>query len=265
MPKTKIIAWNVNSIRALVDKVNLQEFLDNEKPDIFCMSETKLSCPDLVVRQNLVKRIKGYRYRYYSSCTTRKGYSGTAIWMKKKPLDVIYGLDNEEVENEGRVITVKFKDYILVHVYTPNSGQVLQRLDYRVNKWDPIFWDHIGKMQKEKPVILCGDLNVARYEIDLHSPKTNLRSAGFTIEERDSSNKFIEKLKLIDVYRFLNPELKDVYSYWSYMRQSREKNKGWRIDLFLISKDLEKKIKDSKILTEQLGSDHAPILLEIVI
>ena len=183
--------------------------------------------------------------------------------MKKKPLDVIYGLDSEEVENEGRVITVKFKNYILVHVYTPNSGQVLQRLDYRVNKWDPIFWSHIGKMQKEKPVILFGDINVARYEIDIHSPKTNLRSAGFTIEERNSSNKFIEKLKLIDVFRFLNPELKDVYSYWTYMRQAREKNKGWRIDLFLITKELENKIKNSTILTEQLGSDHAPITLEI--
>ena len=265
MPKTKIIAWNVNSIRALVDKVNLQEFLDNEKPNIFCMSETKLSCPDLVVRQNLVKKIKGYKYRYYSSCTVRKGYSGTAIWSKTKPLEVFYGIDNPELDNEGRVITLKFKNYILVHVYTPNSGQVLQRLDYRVNKWDPAFFKHIEKMQKEKPVVLCGDLNVARYEIDIHSPKTNLKSAGFTIEERDSANKFIENLKLIDAFRHLNPELKDVYSYWTYLRQSRSKNKGWRIDLFLISKQLEKKLNNSQILTEQMGSDHAPISLEITI
>ena len=263
MTKLKVIAWNVNSIRNLVDKQNVQEFLDSNNPDIFCMSETKLSCPDLVVRQNLVQRIKGYRYRYYSSCTTRKGYSGTAIWSKKKPLAEIYGLDNKEIENEGRVITLKFKDFILVHVYTPNSGQMLQRLDYRVNKWDPIFWKHVEKMQKEKPVIVCGDLNVARYEIDLHSPKTNLRSAGFTIEERNSSNSLIEELKLTDAFRHLNPDLKEVYSYWSYLRQSRAKNKGWRIDLFLISKELEKRLKNSTILTEQMGSDHAPIVLEL--
>ena len=160
------------------------------------------------------------------------------------------------------MITVKYKNFTLVHVYTPNSGQVLQRLNYRVTKWDKSFFKYIEKLQKDNNVILCGDLNVARYEIDIHSPKTNLKSAGFTKEERDSFNKFIDKLDLIDTYRMLNPS-KQEYTYWSYLRQSRDKNKGWRIDYFLVSKKLQKKIKKSYILTEQMGSDHAPIVLEL--
>lgn len=261
--KYKLIAWNVNSIRALLDKEDLNEFLKKENPHIFCMSETKLSCPDLVTRQNLVKKINGYRYRYYNTSTARKGYSGTAIWSKKKPINVHYGINNSEHDKEGRVLTFEFKEFSVIHVYTPNSGQVLQRLDYRVKKWDPAFWKYVEGIQKNKPVIVCGDLNVARYEIDLHSPKTNLRSAGFTIEERDSFHKYFDKLKLTDSFRYLHPDEKDAYTYWSYLRQSRKNNKGWRIDFFLVSKLLEKAIKKSYILKDQMGSDHAPVVLEI--
>ena len=262
MTKFKIIAWNVNSVRAMTKKEDLDEFLKKEKPHVFCMSETKLSCPDLVVRQNLQKIVKGYRYRYYSTCTARKGYSGTAIWSKKKPISVNYGINKSEHDKEGRVITLEFKDFYLVHVYTPNSGQVLQRLKYRVDKWDPTFWKYVEKLQKGKSVIVCGDLNCARYEIDIHSPKTNLKSAGFTIEERNSFNKYIEKLKLVDTFRELHPE-EGHYSFWSYRRQSRIKNKGWRIDYFLVSEKIKNKVKKSFILKDKMGSDHAPIALEM--
>ena len=182
--------------------------------------------------------------------------------QKKKPIEVTYGIGEDDHDKEGRVITLKFKEFILVHVYTPNSGQVLQRLDYRVNKWDKSFFKYIQKMQNQGNIILCGDLNVARYEIDIHSPKTNLRSAGYTKEERNSFNKYVDSLDLIDTYRHLNPD-KQEYTYWSYLRQSRKNNKGWRIDYFLISKKLENKLKKSYILTEQMGSDHAPIVLEL--
>ena len=263
MAPIKIIAWNVNSIRSMITKVDLNNFLKNQNPHIFCMSETKLSCPDLIDRQNFVKKFKGYKYRYYSTCTERKGYSGTAIWSKKKPKSIVYGIDDNSYNKEGRVISLEFNDYILIHVYTPNSGQVLQRLNYRVKEWDVAFWNYVKKLQKTKSVIVCGDLNVARYEIDLHSPSTNLRSAGYTIEERNSFNSYVEKLKLIDTFRKLHPDEKDHYTYWSYMRKSRENNKGWRIDYFLISKNLESKLKKSYILKDQLGSDHAPIVLEL--
>ena len=263
MTKYKIIAWNVNGIRALIKKVNLNKFLEKEKPHIFCVGETKLSCPDIVVKKDLKDKIKGYRYRYFSTCIVKKGYSGTFIWSKKKPLDVFYGINKEDHDQEGRVITLEFKDFFLIHTYTPNSGQVLQRLKYRVEEWDKSFWKYIENLQKRKKVVVCGDVNCARYEIDIHSPKTNLRSAGFTKEEKDSLNKYVKKLELRDAFRFLNPDLKDMYSYWSYMRKAREKNKGWRIDLFLISDKL--KIKNSKILKDQMGSDHAPITLELIL
>lgn len=258
----KIIAWNVNSIRSLITKVDLNEFLKKNNPDIFCMSETKLSCPDLLIQQDLMKKISSYKYRYYNTCTARKGYSGTAIWSKKKAINMHLGINNEEHDKEGRVITLEFKDYYLVHVYTPNSGQVLQRLDYRVKRWDKEFWKYVEKLQKVKSVIVCGDLNVAKEEIDLHSPKTNLKSAGFTKEERDSFSKYLKKLKLIDTFRFLYPD-KVEYSYWTYMQKAREKNKGWRIDYFLISEKLKNNLVDSSILTNQMGSDHAPVLLKI--
>lgn len=262
MKNLRIIAWNVNGIRALIKKIDLNNFLDKHKPHIFCMGETKLSCPDLIIKEKLKKIIKGYKYRYFSTCIAKKGYSGTAIWSKKKPINVSYGINIEEYDQEGRVITLEFANFFLVHVYTPNSGQVLQRLKYRVKEWDPKFWNYISKLESSKKVIVCGDVNCARYEIDIHSPKTNLKSAGFTIQERNSLNSIIKNLNFIDVYRHLYPN-KVEYSYWSYMRKSRENNKGWRIDLFLISKKFLKQIKNSKIITDQIGSDHAPIILEL--
>lgn len=263
MTKYKIIAWNVNSIRALIDKVELDDYLKKENPQIFCMSETKLSCPDLIVKESLRQRIKGFKHRFYSTCTARKGYSGTAIYSKKKPLSHFYGIGNKNLDNEGRVITLEYKEFFLVHVYTPNSGQVLQRLDYRVKEWDPAFWKHVEKLKAKKPVVVCGDLNCARYEIDIHNPKGNLRSSGFTIEERDSFNKYIEKLDLIDTFRVLHPDEKDHYTYWSYRFQSRKKNNGWRIDYFLISNSIEKNLKKSIIHKDMEGSDHAPIELNL--
>ena len=263
MTKYKIIAWNINGIRSLVKNYDLNDYLKKENPTIFCMGETKLSCPDLIIQQQLQKLIKGFKYRIFSTCIARKGYSGTAIWSKRKPLNVINGIGIKKHDQECRVITLEFKEFYLTHVYTPNSGQALQRLKYRTKEWDPAFWKFIGNLEKKKPVVVCGDLNCARYEIDIHSPKTNLRSAGFTIDERNSLNKIVEKMKLIDAFRYLNPDLKDAYTYWTYMRQARKKNKGWRIDLFLLSIKLEKNIKNSKIQYDQMGSDHAPIELEI--
>jgi len=256
----KIIAWNINGIRSYIKKYDLNKFLQKYKPQIFCIGETKLSRPDILVQQQLKKIVKGFRYRYYSTCIAKKGYSGTLIWSKKKPINITYGIGDSDCDQEGRVITLEFDNFNLVHVYTPNSGQALQRLDYRTNKWDPCFWKWIEKLQKKKSTIICGDLNCAAYEIDIHSPKTNLRSAGFTPQERNSFNKYIDKLKLIDTFRHINPDLKDAYTYWSYMRQARKKNKGWRIDYFLISNNLLNKLKQSNILDE-LGSDHAPIEL----
>lgn len=263
MTKYKVIAWNVNSIRSFVKKNDLNKYLEKEKPNIFCMSETKLSCPDLLVREELKEKIKGFKYRYYSTCIAKKGYSGTAIWSKKQPENIFYGIGVEELDNEGRVITLEFKEFYLVHSYTPNSGESLQRLDYRVNKWDPAFWKFCESLQKKKSIVVCGDLNCARYEIDIHSPKTNLKSSGFTIEERNSFNKYIEKLKLIDAFRLLHLDERDHYTYWTYMRQARSKNKGWRIDYFLISDKLKKKLKSSEIHKDVMGSDHAPIELNL--
>lgn len=265
MKKLKIIAWNINGIRSLTKNYDFNEYLTKNKPHIICMGETKLSCPDILIKKNLKKIIKGFRYRYFSTCIARKGYSGTAIWSKIKPINVLYGIYNKKHDNEGRVITLEFDKYYLVHVYTPNSGQSLQRLDYRTKEWDPCFWNFIKKLQQKKPIIVCGDLNCARYEIDIHSPKTNLNSAGFTIQERNNLNKYIDKLKLIDTFRYLNPETRDAYTYWTYMRQARKKNKGWRIDYFLISKILLENLKSSKIQYNQLGSDHAPIELNLLI
>jgi len=262
----KIIAWNVNSIRALIKKFDLNTFLQNEKPHIFCMSETKLSCPDIQTRELLKKSISGFRNRYYSTCTTKKGYSGTAIWSKKKPLNVIYGINSsdENIIIEGRVITLEFNDFFLIHVYTPNSGETLQRLNYRTNIWDVAFFTFAKKLQKEKPIIICGDLNCARYDIDIHSPKTNLKTAGFTIQERNSFNSYIEKLNLIDTFRELHPD-EQKYTYWSYRTKARKNNRGWRIDYFLVSSSLMKFIKQSKIFTDVPGSDHCAISIKLKI
>lgn len=259
----KIIAWNINGIRSVIDKDYIYDLIDSEKPDIICFGETKLTCPITETENKLKEKIEGFKYRYYSQCSKRGGYSGTAIFSNKKPLNVIHGFDHTNNHNdEGRLITLEFKKFYLIHVYTPNSGQTLQRLNYRVEEWDKEFRKFIKKLQKNKNVILCGDLNVANEDIDLFNPKGNKRTAGFTDEERESFKKHLKELDLVDTYRYLYPD-KVEYSYWSYRFSSRKKNNGWRIDYFLVSDKLKNKVKDSEILTHIEGSDHAPIKLTI--
>jgi exodeoxyribonuclease-3 len=261
----KIIAWNVNGIRSMAKKNNLFDLINEEQPDIFCLGETKISPPLDDINTVMKENIKEKYYAYWNM-SVKKGYSGTAIFTKEEPIQVINGLKykNEEYDDEGRVITCIFDNFILVHVYTPNSGELLKRLDFRVNTWDKVFIKYIKKLSKDNEVIVCGDLNVAPTEIDLKNPKTNLRSAGFTIEERGSFDNLLNKAKLIDTFRFLHPkEIK--YSYWSARQKARERNTGWRIDLILTTKNLLPKITNSDILTDIYGSDHAPLILEIAI
>ncbi len=260
----KIIAWNVNGIRAMIKKNNLVELINNEDPDIICLGETKISCPYEDVKNDLNKSLKNNYFNFWSPCKVKAGYSGTAILSKKEPINVVYGLNinNKEYDDEGRVITCEFSKFYLIHVYTPNSGQVLARLDYRTNIWDVMFTKYINKLKEHKKVIVCGDLNVAHKEIDLKNPKSNLKTAGYTIEERNSFDNILTKTELIDTFRYLNKETIK-YSYWSYKFNAREKNAGWRIDYFLIDKKLIKKVIKSDILVDIIGSDHAPIILEI--
>ena len=262
--KLKVISWNLNGIRSAMKKNDLYELIENEKPDIICFGETKISCPFIDVEEELKKKIKGFKYRYWSPCLVKGGYSGTAIFSKKKPLNVTYGLGSNSIDQEGRVITLEFEKFFLLHVYTPNSGQALKRLDYRVETWDVAFRKFIKTLNKTKPTIVTGDLNVAHHEIDIHNPKGNLKNSGFTIEERESFTKLLKEAKLIDTYRYLNQESVE-YSFWTYLHNSRSKNKGWRIDYFLTSESLIKKVKKSEILTEVMGSDHAPVSMTLSI
>ena len=262
--KLKVISWNLNGIRSAMKKNDLYELIENEKPDIICFGETKISCPFIDIEEELKKKIKGFKYRYWSPCLVKGGYSGTAIFSKKKPLNVTYGLGSNSIDQEGRVITLEFEKFFLLHVYTPNSGQALKRLDYRVETWDVAFRKFIKTLNKTKPTIVTGDLNVAHQEIDIHNPKGNLKNSGFTIEERESFTKLLKEAKLIDTYRYLNPESVE-YSFWTYLHNSRAKNKGWRIDYFLTSESLIEKVKKSEILTEVMGSDHAPVSMTLSI
>lgn len=260
----KIIAFNVNSIKSILNKTDLVELINNEKPDIFCLGETKTSGLFDNIKEIMETTLKEKYYQYWNTSEIKKGYSGTCIFCKKKPKNIIYGL--YDIDNEGRVITCEYAKFYLVHVYTPNSGENLKRLNYRINTWDIKFRQYIIELQKTKPVILCGDLNVAHKEIDLKNPKTNLRTAGFTIEERDSFDKLLNETNLIDSFRLLHPE-ETKYSYWSYRLHCRLKNPpygiGWRIDYFLIDNKIKNKIISSNILTDIQGSDHAPVILEI--
>lgn len=258
----KIITWNINGFKGILKKENLYNLINEKNPNIFCLSETKIGSNYDKELNFLNEKLKHKYFSYFHNSQSRKGYSGTAIFTKKEPDNIIYGLS--DIDNEGRVITCEFKKFYLVHVYTPNSGEALQRLDFRVNTWDIAFYDYITELQKKKPTIICGDLNVAHHEIDLKNPKKNLRTAGYTIEERNSFTKHLEKTELIDSFRYLNPELVS-YSYWSYKFKCREKNIGWRIDYYLIPPELIKKVSKSIILTDITGSDHAPIFLEIKI
>ena len=259
----RIIAWNVNSIRALIKRININDFLNEYNPDIFCMSETKLSCPDDKDINKFKDEIENFKYRYYSTCIVKKGYSGTAIYSKIKPLNIIYGMNQEKHDQEGRIITLEFKKYFLLHVYTPNSGQALQRLKYRTKEWDIDFKKYCLKLQKKKNLIICGDLNVVNLDIDIYSTKNKEKSAGFTPEERTNFKNLLKDNNLIDTFRYFYPEKTNIFSYWTYMRQARKNNKGWRIDYFLTNNSNIKNIKSSEIITEQMGSDHAPILLDI--
>jgi exodeoxyribonuclease III len=253
----KIIIWNVNGLLRILKTDNIKLLLDNYSPNILCLSETKLSKDNSEI-DNLFKST--YKYRYWNNSIERKGYSGTCILSKKKPLSIIYGLN--ELDNEGRVITLEFNNFFLVHVYTPNSGQSLARLEWRINNWDREFEKYIINLQINKPVLVCGDLNVAHEEIDIKNAKSNRRTAGFTIEERTSFTSLINNCNLIDIFRYKYP-IKKEYTFWSYMRNSREKDIGWRLDYFLLNNILKDKIKDIKILKNIYGSDHAPVELQL--
>ncbi|MBN8047894.1 MULTISPECIES: exodeoxyribonuclease III [Paraclostridium] len=248
----KFISWNVNGLRACVTK-GFMEFFKEIDADIFCLQETKLQ------EGQIDLDLEGY-YDYWNYAQ-KKGYSGTAIFSKNKALDVKYGIGIEEHDNEGRVITLEFEDFYFVTVYTPNSQQGLKRLEYRM-QWEDDFRDYLNRLDEIKPVIMCGDLNVAHTEIDLKNPKTNRKNAGFTDDER---NKFTDFLNsgFIDTYRFFNPDKEGVYSWWSYRFNARNNNAGWRIDYFCASNKLKDRLVSADIHTEILGSDHCPVELVI--
>ena len=248
----KLISWNVNGIRAAYNK-GFNDFFDNENADIFCIQETKMQEGQL----DLAK--EGY-YVYLNSAE-KKGYSGTAIWTKIKPITVKYGIDIKEHDKEGRVITLEFEKFFMVNVYTPNAKRGLERLEYRI-KWEKDFRLYLESLRKLKPIILCGDLNVAHKEIDLKNPKTNTRSAGFTIEERNKFTLLLEN-GYTDTFRHFYPDKENIYSWWSYRMKAREKNTGWRIDYFVTSNDINDLLVDAKIHSNILGSDHCPVELLI--
>ena len=248
----KFVSWNVNGLRACMNKGFMDTFNDLDA-DVFCLQETKMQPHQLQLD------LPGY-YQYWNSAD-KKGYSGTAIFTKQKPISESYGLGIEEHDHEGRVITLEFEKYYMVCVYTPNSKRELERLDYRM-VWEDDFRAYVTKLNEQKPVVICGDLNVAHTEIDLKNPKTNRRSAGFTDEER---NKMTELLAagFTDSFRFLYPDKTGIYSWWSYMRKARENNAGWRIDYFIVSNSLQDKIKQAGIHNEYFGSDHCPVSLQL--
>ena len=248
----KFISWNVNGIRAVLKK-GFTDFLQEQNPDIICLQETKAH------KEQVDISLDNYPFDYWNSAV-KKGYSGTAIFSKKEPLNIIYGIGIEEHDQEGRVITAEFEDYYLVTVYTPNSKRELLRLEYR-QQWDIDFLKFVKELEKKKPVIFCGDLNVAHKEIDLKNPKTNRRNPGFTDEERASFDN-IESAGFIDTFREFNVE-GGHYTWWSYMFQARKKDIGWRIDYFCISESLKSQLKDAYILKDVLGSDHAPVVMEL--
>ncbi len=248
----KLISWNVNGLRACLQK-GFMDFFNEIDADIFCLQETKLQ----EGQHDL--ELKGYHQ--YWNYAEKKGYSGTALFTKEEPLQVSYGMNVEKHDKEGRVITAQFQDFYVVTVYTPNSQRELTRLSYRM-EWEADFLKYIKELEKHKPVIFCGDLNVAHKEIDLKNPKTNHKNAGFTDEERACFSKIVDS-GFIDTFRHFYPDLEGAYSWWSYMFQARAKNAGWRIDYFMASKGLEDRLRDAKIHSEIMGSDHCPVELII--
>ena len=254
----KLVSWNVNGLRAVITK-GFEEFFKEINADIFCIQETKMQ------EEQIDDKIKEIfkEYNCYCNSAEKKGYSGTAVFSKVKPTNVTYGIGIEEHDKEGRVITLEFEKFYLVNCYTPNSKRELERLDYRMI-WEDEFRKYLLKLNETKPVVMCGDLNVAHEEIDLKNPKTNRRNAGFTDEER---NKMTELLNsgFTDTFRYLYPDKTGMYSWWSYMFKAREKNAGWRIDYFIVSKSVEEKIKESYIFSDVMGSDHCPVGLDLEI
>ena len=248
----KLVSWNVNGLRACVTKgfVDIFNTLD---ADLFCVQETKLQQGQIDLDLE--------RYHQYWNYAEKKGYSGTAVFTKEEPLDVIYGMGIEEHDKEGRCITLEFENFFLVTCYTPNSQNELKRLDYRM-KWEDDFRSYINSLDKKKPVVLCGDLNVAHKEIDLKNPKTNRKNAGFTDEEREKMTVLLDS-GFIDSFRYLYPDKEGIYSWWSYRFNARKNNAGWRIDYFITSNSIKDKIEDAKIHTDILGSDHCPVELDI--
>ena len=247
----KLISWNVNGLRACVGKDFEQQF-KALNADFFCLQETKMQAGQL--------DISFPGYASYWNYADKKGYSGTAIFTKHKPLDVTYGIGMDEHDHEGRVITLEMDDFYLVTVYTPNSQDALRRLDYRM-KWEKDFQDYLHRLDEKKPVVVCGDMNVAHEEIDIKNPKTNRRNAGFTDEEREKMTQLLDN-GFIDTFRTLYPE-QVTYSWWSYRFRARERNTGWRIDYVLISERLRDRLEDAKIHTEIMGSDHCPVEVDL--
>lgn len=248
----KFISWNVNGLRACMNK-GFEEFFNETDADIFCIQETKLQESQIDFAPD--------GYNCYWNYAQKKGYSGTAVFSKKKPLNVSYGMGTEEHDKEGRLITLEFNDFYFATVYVPNSQRELKRLDYRM-KWEDDFRSYIINLEKSKPVIYCGDLNVAHKEIDLKNPKTNRSNAGFTDEERAKLSALLNS-GFTDTFRYFYPDKEGVYSWWSYMFKAREKNAGWRIDYFITSESLNDKLSDAKIHTDIFGSDHCPVELDI--
>ncbi|MEG0661984.1 MAG: exodeoxyribonuclease III [Anaerovoracaceae bacterium] len=246
----KLISWNVNGLRAVMKK-NFFAFLEEENPDILCLQETKM--------QEGQAEVPTEGYHQYWCSAEKKGYSGVLTLTKKEPLSVSYGLGIEEHDQEGRVITAEYETFYLVNVYVPNSKDGLKRLDYRM-VWEDAFREYVGSLPK--PVVICGDLNVAHKEIDLKNPKTNRKNAGFTDEEREKMT-LLQDSGFIDTFRHFYPDLEQAYSWWSYRFNARANNSGWRIDYFLAAKALEEKLVDAKILSEVYGSDHCPVVLEL--
>lgn len=248
----KFISWNVNGLRACKEKGFL-DFFNDIDADIFCVQETKLQ------EGQIELELPGYHQ--YWNYAKKKGYSGTAIFAKEEPLSVSYGIGISEHDLEGRVITLEYTDFYFITCYTPNSQTELKRLDYRM-QWEDDFLSYLKKLEKKKPVILCGDLNVAHTEIDLKNPKTNRKNAGFTDEERDKFSTLLSN-GFIDTFRYFYPDTEGIYSWWSYRFRAREKNAGWRIDYFLTSDSLKNRLVDAKILTDVMGSDHCPVELDL--
>ncbi len=247
----KLISWNVNGIRAVSNK-GFWDYFEKENADIFCIQETKMQEGQMDLEKD--------GYHVYLNSAVKKGYSGTAIWTKKEPISVKYGIEIEEHDQEGRVITLEFDKFFLVNVYTPNSQRELARLSYRV-EWEKDFREYLINLDKKKPVIICGDLNVAHNEIDLKNPATNRKNAGFTDEERNEMTNLLSA-GFIDTYRYLYPE-KIEYTWWSYITRARERNAGWRIDYFIISERIKDNLKDARIRRDIFGSDHCPVEIDI--